>query len=89
MIDEDAVIRNLKHIADQANGLAEEISKCQRGEYSGLMSEERFEAIVTEALTAMGTTRAEQCFGLGKPHHCSRCEAIVQAWMNRKVPSSG
>jgi hypothetical protein len=85
MIDEDAIIRNLHQISAQVAKIADEIAKCKRGEYSPFMSEERFEATINEALTAMGTTRAQACFGLDKPHHCSRCEAIVRAWMERRI----
>lgn len=89
MINEDAVIRNLHQISAQVAKIADEITKCKRGEYSPFMSDERFEAIVSEALTAMGTTRAEECFGISKAHHCSRCEAIAQAWMERKIKTDG
>jgi hypothetical protein len=88
MIDEDAVIRNLQHIAARATELAIEIAKCKRGEYSPLMSEERFESVLKDGLAAVGMTRKELCFVGDFPHHCSKCEYFVEAWMNGKIKAS-
>jgi hypothetical protein len=87
-VDVKAVARNLEHIGNQLRQLADEIVKCERGDFSPLMSDVTFEEVMSEALAAMGTDRADVCYGFSKPHRCSRCTSIVEAWMARKAKAA-
>ena len=84
MIDTRAVLAVLNYIQDRCHILTDEISRCERGEYSPLMDDARFEALAAEALEAMGSTRSALCSGLSRAHRCSQCELLVKAWLECK-----
>lgn len=86
-VDRTAIERRIRGLAEQMTSLADEIAKCERGEYSVFMADDEFEAVVAEALAHMGQSRSDLCFGFDGPHLCSRCDGVARAWMARAPDS--
>jgi hypothetical protein len=92
MIDMNALENSIGHIAKQLAALSIEIEKCKRGEYSPLMSWDRFQQKFEASIAEMGAKAGHVCLcgGLGVgPHRCNQREHLVQAFMAResKVPA--
>lgn len=85
-VDWKAVNRRLDYVEHQLRETRQMIAAAEAGEYSPLLSSERFEELFNEAIEATGAKPEAVCvFGMPRPHRCNRCEGLVQAFMKSKA----
>lgn len=88
MIDLNALERHINYISEQLSDLSAEIDRCKRGEYSPLMTFDRFNEIFALAIEEFGMRADHACLcgqvGMTKQHRCSQREGLVKVYMDRQ-----
>lgn len=80
-VDLNAVSRTLSYLKKQIADLESEIALAENGEYSPLMSFDRFQEIRAAAKAEYSDF---SCLIGDGPHICSQCDALVRAYMDSR-----
>lgn len=85
-VDWNAVNRRIVFVEQEMAHTRRWIADAEAERYSPLMSSEVFEQQFANAIAATGMNAKAVCiFEIPRPHRCSRCEALVEAFMSKRL----